>query len=317
MDEKQSHSLILRPSSALEKLGAGPKAIMDGMVSDALALVQSHDLALAAKLFRIGDYEFCDPDYRQILILAKALRLKPNEVLERLLRTEIDVGSGGGVIKKLEIVNGHIVKLVWDFELLPIPVFEWVNGLCIQSIAFKGEVTASVAIKLSMLQELYCFCIGLEQINLSNVPNLTKLVCYGNLLNKLDLSNVPNLKTLWCHKNQLSELDLSNIPNLTRLVCFGNLLNKLDLSNVPNLTGLGCRSNLLNKLDLSNVPNLKTLWCHDNQLSELDLSNVTNLKTLWCQGNQITKLDIQSLNKLTKLHCDPSVIIKKLPTQNF
>ena len=41
MDKKQCHSLILLPSSALEKLGAGPKMILDGIVSDALALLQA------------------------------------------------------------------------------------------------------------------------------------------------------------------------------------------------------------------------------------------------------------------------------------
>ena len=124
MDKNQSHALTLRLSSSLEKLGARPKAILDVMVSDALTLVQSQERVLAAARFCIGDYEFCDPDYRQILIWAKALRLEPDEVVKRLLRTEIDVGRCGRVMQKLEIVNGHIVKLVWNFEILPIPVFE-------------------------------------------------------------------------------------------------------------------------------------------------------------------------------------------------
>ena len=35
--------------------------------------------------FRIGDYDWCEPDYRQILILAEETGLKPDEVIARLL----------------------------------------------------------------------------------------------------------------------------------------------------------------------------------------------------------------------------------------
>ena len=219
MDKKQSHSLILLPSSALGKLSAGPMAIMDGMVSDALAIVRSHERALAAKRFRIGGYEFCDPDYRQILIWAKALRLKPDEVVNRLLCTEIKYNSA---MHKLEVINGHIVKLAWDFQLLPISVFEWVNGLCIQSIAFKGKSTANIALQLPMLQELYCFCIHLIQLELTNVPNLTVLWCsHNSSFSKLNLSNVPNLITLICGFNKITELDLSKDSKSNKTYMFG------------------------------------------------------------------------------------------------
>ncbi len=54
MDEKESYALIPHQSGAVAKLGAGPKSILDGMVSDALAVVRDQERAIAAKKFRVN-----------------------------------------------------------------------------------------------------------------------------------------------------------------------------------------------------------------------------------------------------------------------
>ena len=36
-------------------------------------------------MFRVGDYEWCDPDYRQILVWARETGLKPEEVVARYI----------------------------------------------------------------------------------------------------------------------------------------------------------------------------------------------------------------------------------------
>ena len=84
MNEKKENALVPRPSSAVEKAVPGVKRILSGMVSDTLALAKEQR-ALAPTKFRIGDYEWCEPDYRQILIWAEETGLKPEEVIARLL----------------------------------------------------------------------------------------------------------------------------------------------------------------------------------------------------------------------------------------
>ncbi len=72
MDEKKENALVPRPPGAVEKAVPGAKRILSGMVSDTLALASREQRALAPTKFRIGDYEWCEPDYRQILIWAEA-----------------------------------------------------------------------------------------------------------------------------------------------------------------------------------------------------------------------------------------------------
>lgn len=83
-EEKNRNALIPRSSSALEKIGPGPKGILTRMVSDALAVARSKEKALTVARFRIGNYEFCEPDYRQIMLWGKALELDPQDVVQLL-----------------------------------------------------------------------------------------------------------------------------------------------------------------------------------------------------------------------------------------
>ena len=178
-----------------------------------------------------------------------------------------------------KVENGAIISLVWDFNLLPLTVFEWMDGLAIRELGFKGGPTVSPQI----------------------APRL------------------PSLEYLHCSGISLTELDLSSVPGLTDLGCSGNQLTELDLSNVPGLTELSCSENQLTELDLASVPGLTDLRCWENQLTELDLSNVPGLTKLSCQKNQFTELDIQPLKNLDlqTFICDSSITIKKRPDQNL
>ena len=244
--EKPRTALITRGPSAVEKLGTGSRTILSQMVWDALVLAKPKGSALAVSRFRIGDYEFCDPDYRQKLQWAKALRVEPEEIVRRMESEK----------NTFAVIDGKIDSLVWNFELLPITNFEWLSGLSITKLIFKGvsQKSPNLSLRLKSLIWLECNDIG---------------------LNQLDLSNVPALTTLDCDENQLTELNLSSVPELTGLKCQLNQLTELDLSNVPALTHLDCRENQLTELNLSNVPALTKLYCENNQLTKLDLSNVT------------------------------------------
>lgn len=167
MVEEERNAMIPRPSAAIEKIGAGPRGILSRMVSDALALARSQEKALTAARFRIGNYELRDPDYRQILLWAKALELEPAVIIERLESSFCEVKAAelepAGIIERLEssfcergdgwrltfrVENGSIVTLAWDFDLLPLSVFEWVDGLVIREVGFKGCRRASREISL-------------------------------------------------------------------------------------------------------------------------------------------------------------------------
>ncbi len=338
-------SIIPRPESQLAV--SGHSRIVGGMVEDALALGREEAVVQSAR-FRIGDYMWCEPDYRQILVWAEALKMEPLTVIERLLDDGTFWGTHDPTYSPERALtrfkDGRIETLRWDRRLLPIKKFRWVEGLQITSLHFSpvNQPESSVPtlpLPLPQLDLLSCRRLGLTaldlshvhnltglscddnriiELDLSHVPNLTWLSCGGNELTKLDLSNTPELNVVCCGFNRLSELDLSRFLNLTNLECDLNQLCELDLSYVPNLTKLRCSRNRITELDLSCVSNLTRLYCQQNQLAALNLSNVPNLISLACSENQFTELDIRPLLFLDELGYDAgSTRLIQRPNQTF
>ena len=54
------------------------------MIDETLSLARQEVQPLRMR-FKIGAYEWCEPDYQQIIAWAKALTLDPEIVIERLL----------------------------------------------------------------------------------------------------------------------------------------------------------------------------------------------------------------------------------------
>ena len=144
MAKNDHNALILRPSSAIETVGRRPKGILQRMVSDVLVLTHSQNATLTQTRFRIGSYEFCGPDYRQILLWAKALAFEPIEVVRRLESSLLESASFPPSIKFV-VCDGSISTLVWDFDLLPLTAFVWVDGLSIREVGFKGKLEAETS----------------------------------------------------------------------------------------------------------------------------------------------------------------------------
>lgn len=305
MEEGKSNALVPFSISGNGIAETGPRSIVASMVTDALARAQSQTKAHAAARFRIGEYEFCDPDYRQILIWARALGNEPERIVSILSKSAICIfhEDENGRDLPLIVEDGSIKALAWNFEELPIPKFEWVDGLLIQEIAFEGKSTASIAPRLPMLKQLSCVGIELSTLDLSSMPSLASLDCSDNQLSALNIGTVPMLQGLWCSNNMLSDLDLTRNPALTHLVCHTNNISSLDLKRVPNLSDLACGENLLTELDLSNVPRIRNLWCPDNRLTRIDLSRAPVLESLNCGNNNIVELNIFNVPKLTRLIC--------------
>ena len=157
----------------------------------------------------LGDYEFCGPDYAQLGLWARALKLSLTAVLERLTSA---VMSEEWVHKiRFEVVDGAIRNLLLDLKVLPLTAFEWVPGLQIRQLTIQNGGDSS------------------PKIFSGRLPALTELHCSSNYLTELDLSGVPALDVLYCADNYLTELDLSGVPALDVLSYEDNLFTELDL----------------------------------------------------------------------------------------
>ena len=279
------------------------------MIDEALSLARQEQ-ALEARKFRIGQYEWCEPDYQQIIIWAKALSLKPEEVVHRLLEGKMPrfVQSGDAEWTKTVFADGKLRRLNWNFDLLPIESFEWVDGLALTHLALfrpglQSKRIPEMSFRLPALTHLLCNRVGLSEIDLSSVPKLKCLNLGWENLTTLDISSVPQLTYLCCGETQITKLDLSNVPTLTSLVLEANQLTELDLSNVPMLKALHCAANELTELEFTKVPMLTTLWCHMNRITKLKFSEMPMLTELCCWVNELTELNLSNIPMLTELDC--------------
>ena len=253
---------VVRGGSSLATIGPGARSLIGRMVSDALGVPYQGAIA-PVTLHRIGDYEFCDADFRQILLWAEQVGESPGYVVECFSRAE---NPRSDCSFSFEVVDGRILKLVWDLAAMPIDLFECREPLRMTHLMFEGSSDGQRLTELRLtgckgLVYLDCSSNFLTELNLSAVSGLRELRCYHNQLTALDLSAVPELRELWCHYNQLTELDLSPVTDLRILSCGDNPLTELDLSAVPELETLSCSENQLTELDLSAVPELETLSC--------------------------------------------------------
>jgi Leucine-rich repeat (LRR) protein len=328
MEPNQDRSLILRPSHELTAPLISRNRILGEMVEETLAIGREETMAQTAR-FRIGEYTWREPDYRQILLWAKVMNFPPAQVIRRLLYPN-EAGTFPGWAETT-FADGQLLKLNWNFSLLPIQSFEWVDKLALTHLAFwplpGGKTGPALNLRLPNLTHLSCMHVSYERIDLSGVPMLEELSCIVGILIELDLSPVPMLRTLDCSWNQLTELDLSPVPMLTCLSCGGKTnVTRLDLSCVPMLTALYCEGmpglkeldlscmpllkslscgwpSYLPHLDISSVPKLEELDCYCIGLMDLDLSNVPMLTKLSCPDNALRKLDVSALSRLRELSC--------------
>jgi hypothetical protein len=320
-EDENNHLLIPLPDGSLATARQKPSRVLSEMVEQTLALARQ------VPLFKIGDHEWCEPDYRQILIWARALDLEPEEVIRRLIneRSLFWTWSGTGDSVKFSdpspqesggnhyryenettFQNGKLVSLNWDFDLLPLTVFEWVEGLDIEHLRIVTRPTranpiSQLRLSLPKLRTVDCDHLGIENLDLSQVPLLEVLSCGGNRLTQLDLSNVHSLQQLFCWENDLETIDLSKALNLTTLECSNNPLSDLNLSGLLSLEEVFCSECRLTCMNLSSLPKLRNLECWDNQLENLDLTGVPNLESLYCSGNRLRKLDIEDMSSLRSL----------------
>jgi Leucine-rich repeat (LRR) protein len=238
MDDKDNFALVRKSSSAVERIAPRAKQIVSGMVADTLALT---------KKFRLGEYEWCESDYRQILIWANEAHKSPEAIIQRLVET------------KSSFKAGRLIEVHWDDGSFPIQKFIFVRGLQIKMFHVLGgartvgiinsrkipgvgaadfEVSEMNLDGLSELEVLAVASQNLKKLNLRHTPKLKRLFCQSNFLVKLDLSSSHELAELWCSSNELTELNLSAATKLEELDCGGNQIEELDIRPLASLRKL-------------------------------------------------------------------------------
>jgi Leucine-rich repeat (LRR) protein len=341
MADDERNALVVQGSRSLAEVGTGARRILSTVVSDALAVARLRETALTVPRFRIGRYEFREPDYSQILTWAKALAIEPEDFVGRLnidpyhvktppLEDQFRIEDGHIVYLKLNGRQFNMAKLTYLDMNLPLLRDLTVQGMesikfidlshvpNVTGLIFSSNGLESIDLsKLPKLTHLWCPSNRITELDLYGVPNLTELVCFDNPIPILNLSHVPKLRWLFIGSKELLRLDTSGVPKLKILNVSYSELRELSLINVPELEELRCKQTKLTELELSGVPELTELDCKNNQLTELDLSHLTKLTSLDCCGNSITELDVTANTALEYLYCDPSVSVKKLPSQKF
>ena len=284
-DNDNNRSLIPLPGASLAIARPEEGRVLSEMIGDTLALARQ------VPLFKIGEYEWCEPDYRQILLWATALALEPEEVIRRLVdrRTLHRPQMDSRVYQETVFENGRIVKLNWDFDLLPCADFQWVDGLEIEYLRVAAELPMSPndywkvrLIKYEGGNRRLPSRITSFKLSL---PKLRTLICSWLLLDELDLSHLPCLEILDCSQNRLTELDLSCVPRLRELDCSHNMFRYLQGIGyeVLELSRLNCSSNLIDIIgfyDDQNLEHLEHVDIFGNCLETIDIRPLPNLKFL-------------------------------------
>lgn len=333
--DNPERSIIPHPDAQMEKAAGGDNRIVTAMVDEALVLARQRSQPIRAG-FNIGAYEWCEPDYRQIVAWSKALALDPEIVIERLL-DDRSIRERPGRFPSwagTRFEDGKIIALHWDLDHLPLEHFVWINGVDLLFLSFSahsfdhggtGKIVKTLQLPFPNLRSVSCGNLGLRELDLTRVGKLEGLDCCRTHIAHLDLSCVPLLKELDCSETHVSELDLAHTPMLTYLECNGTKIAALDLSSIPNLGSLccwetrvseldlrsvpllsylNCQTTAVSKLDLRCVPRLSYLDCRNSPIRALDLGAVPHLDLLWCSSTRITELNLAQVPQLTSLDCD-------------
>jgi hypothetical protein len=169
-EDENKRWLVPRPDFPLGKPTRGPSRVLADMVDQTLAFARQQQ-EIVAKKFRIGQYEWCEPDYQQVIIWAKALSLEPEEVIHRLLEGKMKgiAHWGDPEWNRTVFADGRLLRLNWNFDLLPIETFEWIDGLAITHLAFSSSRKRAprLSLHLPSLTHLFCDRLGVLELDLS------------------------------------------------------------------------------------------------------------------------------------------------------
>ena len=163
--------------------------------------------------------------------------------------------------------------------------------------------------------------VAIENLNTSNVTNMTRMFFSCESLTQLDVSNfdtsnVTNMSSMFSDCESLTQLDVSNFDtsNVTDMTCmFAGCesltqldISNFDTSNVTNMISMffGC-ANLtqldVSNFDTSNVTNMTRMFYCCRILTQLDVSNfdtsnVTNMSSMFFGCANLSQLDVSNFD---------------------
>lgn len=142
----------------------------------------------------------------------------------------------------------------------------------------------------------------LEDIEITNSPNLYSLTLHNNKLTELDLSGSPNIYNLRIWDSKLSTLDLRFMSKLEYLVAW-DVFNdsnegEIFLPEQSSLKVVALGYNRLQNIDLSSSIKIERLDLDGNQLSTIDFSQNPSLEYLAVAGNLLERLDLSPITNL-------------------
>ena len=181
------------------------------------------------------------------------------------------------------------------------------TGLYCHYLSGLTDVNLSANNKLESIE----ICTtALTDLDISDKLNLTRIECYGNEnLENLVITNCPELEFLDCNGCSLETLNVGSCSKLRSLYCDQNWLTSLEIA--PDcLTSLDCSQNMLGgTLDLTAFTKLDYLGCNNNMLENLILP--PSVSTLICSTNNLSELDITSCPELMKSGDEDSFCVGK------
>jgi hypothetical protein len=172
-----------------------------------------------------------------------------------------------------------------------------------------------------------------KEMNLNNNESVTSLkgieyfTSLENLylrghhrLEELDLSNNPELRILDCCETYVLNLNLAQNAKLKELYCANINCNTLSLNNCTELEVLDCSGNLLTTIDFSNSKLLKFINLSNNfylYLQSVNLNEFKHLEEFYCENviAEIRELSVSNI-PLKRFNCPPlngNINISNLP----
>jgi Leucine-rich repeat (LRR) protein len=174
---------------------------------------------------------------------------------------------------------------------------DWGDGVIVPGTFTNPAVIATSSYVANAMVKVYAHGIsqlgfvnkGLNSLDVSKCPTLTKLDCSQNKLTTINVSQNPALVWFDCGYNNLSSLNVENNLGLDYLGCYENKnLSELNISYNTELTFLDASACNLSSLNVGKNTKLTDLHLVDNKIGNIDISQNTQLSILSLEKNLLS-----------------------------
>jgi|GEM_PF-2488396 len=181
---------------------------------------------------------------------------------------------------------------------------------------------------ISNLESLHLHDLSVDDINFTNLKNLTKLslIEVDISVPSINIAQASKLQRLFLNEVNIEYLDLYDNTELSFILIYKTNVRHFDFSNNSKLEELELSGNsnassglelvsqpLLHSIDISNqglkelnvyLPSLKKALITFNNLANIDFINSPNLQVLSLQSNLIEEINVDSNTNLNTLNLE-------------